>query len=481
MNKQEFLTELNSVIIKGMVKDVNVMLGASKTAFLSTSLLLKLQPTFVAVESEYAKLPKASTIEDLDEIFRAYIPLDDPSLLIFELVYDSKKTLKRALKLAEKHADYFAFHYIKHLHATLAQVNTAEYVQAMMKQVADKEHPFLLASAVVDRNMSSLAIKTLVAAGVDTRPFEDTVEGMQTESIQDELELLSKAMDSKIITKIPGYIRKLRIKPIDHINDLLEVVADHKQGFGEYGYQRGKLSTSVIVDLSQAISHSLASSCKGTAVGDLMAASFEANHIDALWFDDLTKSVSSSVIEKSHEGYASWGNLSKTKRHLYHSPIRISTDHKLQLYVTIDQSGSVSTGDLQKILSVFEQYAHLISSAVVMHHTASVIQQYELDDSYGDLTEHPEFSAAFACRHGNGGTSHADCVKRIAKHINKNHVDPERALWLSFSDGYSDLEDVCVAEHAIMDKLEKYFIRDSRGRDIQLQTIPGKNHNIVTP
>jgi hypothetical protein len=63
----------------------------------------------------------------------------------------------------------------------------------------------------------------------------------------------------------------------------------------------------------------------------------------------------------------------------------------------------------------------------------------------------------------------------------KNDIDPERALWLSFSDGYSDLEDVCVSEFDIMDKLEKYFIRDTKGRDIKLVTIPGKNHNIVTP
>jgi len=481
MTKQEFLIELKAIVITGMVKEVNIMLGASKAAFLSTSLLLKLQPTFVAIESPYARLPKASTIEDLDEIFKAYIPIDDPSLLVFEIAYDSKKTIKRALKLAEKHTAYFAFHYIKHLHATLAQVNTTAYVQAMIKQVAGKEHPFLLASAVIDRSMSDMALKTLAAAGVNTRPYENVIEHMETTNIAEELELLASAMESKVITKIPGYIRKLRIKPIDNIAELLEVVANHGQGQGEFGYQQGQRTASVIVDLSQALNHTLSSSCKGTAVGDLMATSFEANHIDALWFDDLTKTVLSSVIEKSNEGYASWGNLSKTKRHLYHSPVRINTDHKLQLYVTIDQSGSVSTGDLQKILSVFEQYSHLISQAVVMHHTASVIQQYELDDSYGELIDHPEFKAAFACRHGDGGTSHGDCVKRIAKHITKNNIDPERAIWLSFSDGYSDLEDVCMTEHSIMDKLEKFFIRDSRGRNIILHTIPGKNHNIVTP
>lgn len=481
MTKEEFKEEIELVIIKDMVKDVNKMLGASKTAFLSTSLLLKLKPVFVAVEDEYATLPKASTIEDLDDIFKAYIPFDDPTIVIFEIAFNNKKTLKRALKLATKHGSYFAFHYIKHLHATLAQVNTVAYQQAIMKAVKDKEHPFAIASSAIDRSTTTNALKTLKASGVNIKGLSDVVEPLTTSSLDNELEALANEMSDKSVTKIPKFIRKLRIKPIEHIDEALEVVSDHAQGAGSFGYESGASKESIIVDLSQAMAHTLSSSCKGTAVGDIMAASFESNHIDALWFDNLGKSLASQIIEKSHEGYASWGNLSKTKRHLYHSPIRISSEHKLNLYVTIDQSGSVSTGDLQKILSIFEQYSHLISSAVVMHHTGAVIQQYSLDDSYGDLTEHPEFDASFACRHGNGGTSHLDCVKRIAKHIRKNDVDPERAIWLSFSDNYSDLEDVCVTEHEIMDKLEKYFVRDSNGKDVNLRCIPGKSHNITTP
>ena len=481
MTKDEFLKELNTVIIKGMVKDVNLMLGNSKTAFLSTSLLLKLKPVFVAIESPDAKLPKASSLEDLDEVFKSYIPFEDPSICIFELYYDSKKTLKRVLKLATKHSNYFAFHYLKHLHATIAQVNTPAYIQALMKTAGDKSNPFLAAATITDRSMTSMALKTLSAAGVSIGKLDTVTEGMETGSLEEEILLVTSNMESKQVTKIPKFIRKLRIKPLETIQDIIDVTADHAQGVGEFGYTRGEAKANVIVDLSQTLSNSLASSCKGTAVGDLMAAAFEANHIDALWFESLSKSVVSQILEKSNEGYSSWGNISKTKRHLYHSPIRVSQEHKLMLYVTIDQSGSVSTGDLQKILSVFEQYSHLISKAVVMHHTAAVIQQYELDDSYGDIADHPEFDAAFACRHGNGGTSHLDCVNRITKHITKNHIDPERALWLSFSDGYSDLEDVCISQSDIMDKLEKYFIRDTKGRDIKLHCIPGKNHNIVTP
>jgi len=481
MTKQEVLTELSSEIIQHMVRDVNVMLGNKKTAFLSTSLMLKLKPTFVAIESEYAKLPRASTLEDLDEIFVSRIPFEDPTTVIFELHYDSKKTLKRALKLAIKHSEYFAFHYVKHLHATLAQVNTTAYLQALMKTVKDKESPFAIAGTVVDRSMTDMALKTLQAAGVDTKHLSKVTEGMTTSSIDDEIALVSEDVASKSVTKIPKYIRKIRIKPIESISDMVEAISDHSQGVGSFGYSQGASKEAVIVDLSTSINHTISSSCKGTSVGNLMSVAFESNHIDALWFEDLSKTLASQIIEKSHEGYSSWAGLSNTKRHLYHSPIRVSSDHKLELYVTIDQSGSVSTADLQKILSVFEQYSHLISKVTVMHHTAAVIQQYTLTDDYGDIVDHPEFDAAFACRHGNGGTSHLDCVKRIAKHIRKHNVDPERALWLSFSDGYSDLEDVCVSEFDIMDKLEKFFIRDSRGRDIVLRTIPGRNTNIVTP
>jgi len=481
MNKQEYIKELKTVIIQDMVKDVNSMLGASKTAFLATSLLLKLQPIFSVVECKHATLPKASTIEDLDAVFRSYVPFSDPTVVVFELHYNNKKTLKRALKLASKFSTYFSFHYIKHLHATLAQVNSHAHIQAMMRSVKDKESPFLIVSAAIDREMTTLALKTLHSAGQPTGIMEKVTEGLTTKSATTEMIKIAADMAEKVITKIPKYILNLRIKPIEHLEEVREVCASHVQGQGWSGYSKGETSASVLVDLAQAISHTVASSCKGTAVGDLMATSFEANKINALWFEDLTRVTVSSVLQKSHEGYSSWGNLSKTKRHMYHSPVRISEDHKLVLYVTIDHSGSVSTGDLQKILSVFEEYSHLISSAVVMHHTSAVIQQYVLDDSFGDIAEHPEFKAAFATRSGNGGTSHLDCVKRIADHLEQSGTDPEKAIWLSFSDGYSDLEDVCVSYYDTIDKLETYFIRDSSGRDINLECIPGINYNIETP
>ena len=481
MKKSEAISELEIVIIKEMVKEVNSMLGTNPTAFLSTSLLLKLQPQFVVTESPYAKLPKASSMEDLDSIFRSFVPFDNPSAVIFELFYDSKKTLKRALTLAAKHSSYFSFHYIKHLHGTLAKSTTTAYIQAIMKQVADKASPFTIAGIAVDRQLNTLALKTLAAAEVDTRAFSQLIDTMKTTDLNEELAAISIDFDNLTVTKIPKYIKKLRLVPIEHIAEALEIVSVNEQGMGDYGYSKGATKAHVVVDLATSLAQTISSSCKGTDVGNLMATSFESSHIDALWFDNLNRSLVSQLLAKANEGYSTWANISKTKRHMYHSPIRVSSEHKLQLYVTIDHSGSVSTGDLQKVLSVFEQYSHLISSAVVMHHTTNILQQYTLTDAYGDIAEHPEFAAAFACRHGDGGTSHLDCVNAIAKHITKHDIDPTKALWLSFSDGYSDLEDVCMSQSAVLSKLDTYFIRDSHGRDINLRLIPGISHNVVTP
>lgn len=481
MNKQEAIDELEKLITKDMLKYTNEMLGNKPTSFLSTSLMMHLKPQFIVIEDEYATLPKASTLEDLDEIFNCYVPFDMPDTIVFELYYDSKKTLKRALKLASKHSKYFAFHYIKHLHGSLLKVNTSAYIQSLMKEVKDITEPFTAVSIAVDRNLNNLALETLHKTSTNFKDLENVIETNGSMSLTEDLQKIASTFKEKRVTKIPKYIRKLRIKPIEHIDEVLEVIADHEQGYGDFGYSLGADKASVIVDLAQTIMHNISISCKGTDVGNLMATSFESTHIDALWFEKLNKSLASQIIEKSNEGYSSWQNISKTKRHIYTSPIRVNEDHKLMLYVSLDVSGSVSTGDLQKILSIFEQYSEDIAKVVVMQHTTNVIQQYELTDEYGDIVEHPEFKNAFATRHGNGGTSHLDVVNRIAKHVKKNNVDPERAIWLSFSDGYSDLEDVCISQSEVLEKLDTYFIRDSKGRDIKLNTIPGINYNIVTP
>lgn len=345
MKKSEAISELEIVIIKEMVKEVNSMLGTNPTAFLSTSLLLKLQPQFVVTESPYAKLPKASSMEDLDSIFRSFVPFDNPSVVIFELFYDSKKTLKRALTLAAKHSSYFSFHYIKHLHGTLAKSTTTAYIQAIMKQVADKASPFTIAGIAVDRQLNTLALKTLAAAEVDTRAFSQLIDTMKTTDLNEELAAISIDFDNLTVTKIPKYIKKLRLVPIEHIAEALEIVSVNEQGMGDYGYSKGATKAHVVVDLATSLAQTISSSCKGTDVGNLMATSFESSHIDALWFDNLNRSLVSQLLAKANEGYSTWANISKTKRHMYHSPIRVSSEHKLQLYVTIDHSGSVSTGD----------------------------------------------------------------------------------------------------------------------------------------
>ncbi|MEA1973654.1 MAG: hypothetical protein U9N34_10260 [Candidatus Cloacimonadota bacterium] len=473
MTKTEFLQEIERVIITQMIKKVNLMMSQPKASFLSTSLMMKLEPTFLAVENDNVSVPKKTTLEDFDECFISYVPFDSPSTIVFELHYSNKKDLKRILSLAEKNVDFFAFNYIKHLHGTVGQVNTSAYIQSALSLAKDYAGPYNIAAVAIDRMLNHKAIATLKAAGVPYHEFQAIVETSSqplNETIQS---LLPDATRLKAV-KIPKWVKKARVLASHHITGEINV-NKFTPDQNSFGYQSSSSKQDVrIVDLANQISNTISSSSKGTGVGNLFSETFDSVHVDALWFDELTKTLSSQIIEKSHDGYSSWSNISATKRHLYSSPIRISEDKKLNIIASIDHSGSVSTGDLQKIFSIFEQYSDRIAKLTVFHHTEAVIQHYTMEADE-DIADCEEFKSAVANRSGSGGTSHLDCWR----HIHKMDIqDPSEVIFLAFSDFYSDVE-CTINKYPIMLEIDKYWISDASGRDVNTAIAGGVN--IKTP
>ncbi len=470
MKKQVYINEIEQLVLKQMIKEVNKMLGQAKaTSFLSTSLLLKFLPTFVAIQSDNAIVSKTSQLVDLDDNLNVYIPFSEPTVVVFELYYANKKSLKRLHNLAVKHTELFSFYYIKYMLAAVGQMTSTSFIQSKLSLVSGKANSFEIVSTAVDHYLNGEAIKVLQAAGYDTA-FTDILDS--TSNLDGHITQIASNYADLQHTKIPSYIRKLRLANGAHIDGELNTHSDHKPGQGQYSYQKGAAKANVVVDLSIQLTNTIASSCKGTGVGNLFATTFDTVSVNAEWFEDLARSLTSTIIEKSSEGYSSWGNLSKTKRHLYPSPIRISNDKKLDLVVFIDHSGSVSTGDLQKILGVFTGYSHLINRVTVMHHTSAVLQEITIEAE--DIGQTPEFIQAFATRSGSGGTAHIDCFRRTQKLADKGKIDPDTTIILSFSDNFSDIEDT-IHKYPVIKQMAKYWVRDNCGRDVNTRIAGGIN------
>jgi len=481
---KKLLRELESSILQRMLKDVNKMLGQKQSAsFLSTSLMLKLRPMFVLRQSDEVKVHKTLNIEDLDDVFNSIVVFDEPDVVVFELYYKNKKSIKRLIKLAIKHAEYFAFHYIKALVGSVEQVHTKAFIQSNLKLVGGKANAFEVVANGVDIYLNTRAMEVLDATdGYNTILLKTVVPIHQLTDtpldIKEVILAIGNKYETMSVTKIPKRIRKTKLKALSHIDEELVAISNHNQEEGKFGYLKGATKESVVVDLSITLDSILSSSCKGTGVGDLLAQSFTSVKVDAIWFENLSKSLASMIIEKSNEGYSSWGSVNAKKRHLYTSPIRVSEDKKLSLVVSIDVSGSISTADLQKILGIFEEYSETIRRVTIMQHTSAVIQEATIDDP-SDIQGNEDFQRMLGQRHGNGGTSHLDVFKRTQKLFDKNpELLPEDTIFLSFSDNYSDIEDTFY-KYPIMDKLDCYWVRDTHGRDVNIRLIGGTN--IVTP
>lgn len=474
MKPKNFKKLMEELVFADIFTDINRFMKVSKTNFLSTSLQLKLGTKVILIEDTTIE-PVSNQLQLLDDSFSSeLLANDEANEVVFYFSYKDKKHLDRLLKAAAKYPFYFAFQYLKHIFLTVSKLNTDAQTVIAMRHFSGKKNAF---DAITLSNTiyASETVMNMIKK-VDSNAYRILCNvykpSWEDKSINDIYEFVADMLDDIDITRISKSAKKINIRE-HHINITSNSNIYYNHELDTSVSSHGKVDI-YVANLAQSILNTISSNCRGTYIGELFNNAFDSIKTDVSWFKKIKKRFIRDVKEKTDDSYASWQGLNNSKRHLYHSPIYKHKNNKINLIVSVDNSGSMSDADLAKVLYLFEKKAKHIAQATILIHDAAVVKVIKLNDSYGNITDHPDWIGAFN-RRTNGGTSHGD----VFRHINNMKLkDPDQVIYCSFSDNYSDIEEA-IFMFPIMQKITKYWVSTTNGKSINTSLVGGTN--IQTP
>jgi len=495
MNEQDFIKETEDFVYKEVAKNTNLILGKNKTASLSTGLFLKL-PIEVVLTKSKEPIPKLyKELKSFMNYFGAYVKHGNTSTVYFTFMYHDEKDLNAISQHIHRHGVFFAFVYLHEVQHILRKHNTHSYNTMMERIAGDLVDPHHLINIAEDHaiNYSLKDLFTISALSshwsaieeigmYDTRYHKEQMSDMDI--LKDLLESdnsLTKEQLSDMMSKIT-YDGKESLQPTQPGGEAPgqgegEGEGGKEPGTGSGGTKPDKTSTAqddmdnALSDLADSIQDIISTNTKGTKAGELFEDLFASIKVETGWFKKIKASFKRQVYYKTHDYTTSWASLNNTFRKIYKSPKKNFIDNKINMIVSVDHSGSMATEDLQKLLYLIESESARIASLKVLIHDTRVIKEFMIEDDY-DIANNPEFKQALATRYTSGGTSHA-CV---FEHINNMKIpDPNMVMYMSFSDNYSDIEQV-FKNYPMMRRLTNYWICAGANNPVN---VPGTNIMMV--
>jgi len=481
MNTQDFIKEAENLIYKEVAKNTNLILGKAKTASLSTGLFLKL-PIEVVVEKTSEPVPKLyKELKSFINYFGAYVMHGNSSKAYFKFMYHDEKDLTVISNHLHRHGMFFAFVYLHEIQHIIRKHNTSSYETMMTRICGDTAFPHEIINIAEDHAINYSLKDLFIAAKLNRQwtPIEEI--GMYNQTYHNDQ--LSDIDILKDLLKKNPPITKTQISDM-----MSKITCDGKEslqptdpgGSTPAASNNGKVdktSTSsddadiALSDLSESIQDIIRTNTKGTTAGDLFEQLFDSIKVETGWFKKIKASFKRQVYYKTHDYTTSWANLNNTFRRIYKSPKKTFIDNKINIILSVDHSGSMSTEDLQKLLYLVESESNRIASLKVLIHDTRVIKEFLIEDDY-DIANNPEFKEALATRYTSGGTSH----KCVFEHIQDSKlVDPNMVIYMSFSDNYSDIEQ-CFKSYPVMRKLTNYWICAGANNPV---SVPGTNIMMV--
>ncbi len=179
------------------------------------------------------------------------------------------------------------------------------------------------------------------------------------------------------------------------------------------------------------------------------------------WFKLLKNSLFTMVRHHTSQYDQTWGKIKNKFRHIAMMPGKIYYEKELAVIVSIDQSGSMSNDDLEKINYVVTELAKKAIFVEVMLHDHRVAEQKKfIGKQFRGIREF--VTNRVAC----GGTSHQEVFQRIDSIRRDN--PKVKLIYLSFSDNYSDIEQCYNTE--LFKKITPYWITTDERNPVK---VPG--------
>lgn len=434
MDKKQFIYDASQYIFKEVAKGVNQLCGLSKTSSMIANLLVNLP---LQVEARFSEdMPKPSKkLNALNEFVHAYTKHDDGSKVYIAFFYSDEKHFKRIMKGIEKHPEFFVYLYMREALKIVRLMNTKTHYN-MMSGIIKHNNPSIPLESHYRLSQRACSyvinetIKKLFESSNLSNKFNTIIEGQlynskyagmsETEVVKDLIEIDPTA--EAAITKLdPNF-------SYDELANEVFDCADNPIDANE----------ELVTDLGESISTHLAEMFKGGPSASIFEEFFTAKKVKTGWFKKLAAKFSVDVYNMTNTFRSEWSSLKVTYRHKFKAPNTKYEDNKLSVILSVDHSGSVSTEGLQKLLYIFEKHSKKITQLFVLIHDTQVVKEFKLESDY-DIKTNENFVTALAHRFAVGGTSHYDVFRRIDEMLKEGIVDPDKTIYISFSDNYSDI------------------------------------------
>ena len=453
MTKSEFLHEASHLIFKEIAKSVNMLCGLSKTSSMIANIFTTL-PIQIELRHITGQPKPSKKLNAIDEFVHAYIKHDDSTKVYIAFYYATEKQLNRISKAINKHPEFFAYLYMREALKLTRLMNTKTHY-TMMSGIIKYNNPSI---SPEDYYRYSIAACNMAVSNTIKQLFNASL-------ISDKL---SKIMEHQFPNHNSSLSEMDILKSLVHDSDLvgtpMEPIDDHSM-YDPYlneVFTKGNIDGSIPADehiqtnLGESLTTHFASMSRGTGSAAIFEAAFTAKKVKTGWFKKLAAKFSRDVFYMTNNFRSQWSGLNVTYRHKFKAPKAHYEDNKLAVVLSVDHSGSVSTAGLQKLLYLFEKHSKKITQLIVLIHDTEVVKEFILENDF-DISSNPNFKQALAHRFAVGGTSHSAVMANISAKLADGIIDPDKTIYISFSDNYSDIPESWAANPA-MSKLSTIFL-----------------------
>jgi len=453
----DYKYKIEKFIYKEIAKEFNTVYGLNKTAPLASGIFLKLP-----IRVQLVKLPEVD-YSNIFTAFTAYTKLSNESEVFFTFFYATDKDLPKLLKLLEKHSTFWAYVYQHEvLHILLKHV-TASYSKRMQRLAEtfksglsdEVKHSYINRAEDYFINYSIKDLTNSTSTGIATLTKEGLYNSTYHSSKLSDVQILEDLLKNTTIKSCPIGDSGYELQEITdgqgnksvQINNI-----DAEAQSGANGTTGGESIDTQLADLAESINSTIQTQAKGSSAAAITDELFGSIKINTDWFKKLKTTFERDVYYMTHNYYTKWSNLNNRYRSIFKSPKKYYLDTKLEIVLSIDQSGSMPRDSLQKLLYLMEEKGSSISKLTVLIHDVDISKEFVLESDYGIDTNH-DFKKALATRYQSGGTSHAHVFKWLQENIH----NPEEAIYISFSDNGSDIKQVW-GNYPILRRMKTYLV-----------------------
>lgn len=176
------------------------------------------------------------------------------------------------------------------------------------------------------------------------------------------------------------------------------------------------------------------------------------------WIKELINRIFIITRDITHQYYSTWSSLKNQYRRIGLFPNKKFLKKTVFIYVSIDQSGSMSDNELRKINYLLTVIAKRVGYLHIMIHDSSIVKIFELGQK-SDNNSKIDLDDIINKRYSSGGTSHKPIFQYLDDNIKK--IDVPQSIYISFSDNDSDIEENYL-NYRVIQKIKKFWVTTER-------------------